>query len=464
MQDNKDLRIDFASIVHDLFRQWWVILLFAASLALLTNVVIKGIYHPVYTTNATFAVTNKGYSAVYATDIQTTNETAERFKVVLESNILKNKVAEDLGEEEFTADTKVTLVEETNLIQLTVEDDSALKSYQTMQSIIDNYDEVSGYVFNNTILMELQQPTIPAGPSNTVLAGKYSEYAFVIGIVLAAAYISFFSIVKDTIKNESDAKNKVDAKLLGVIPHERTGNKKKLKKVPMRINNPILSMSYVESVRLCASRIRSRMDRNHLKRLMVTSVAENEGKSTVAVNLALALSQDGCRVLLVDCDFRKPSVYKILDVPQKRVQNLPVTLNSEKYKDVVLTNLDAGHLKVLLNGQATSDIDEVFSNGKLPYLLTALESDYDYIIIDTPPMGLVSDTETITAVAQASLLVVRQDMVMAKDINDSIDHLNQAEAPVIGFVFNDMKSVLPERLNYGYGGHNYYRGGAYGQR
>lgn len=465
MQEKRYLKIDPASILQDLLHQWWVILLFGISMALLTNVIIRGVYHPVYQTSATFAVTNRGVSTMYAADIQNTNETAERFKVILESNILKNKVAQELGQDRFTAKTSAKLIEETNLIQLTVEDDTALKSYETMRSIIDNYDSVSGYAFNNIILVELQHPVVPTAPSNNLLASKYSQYALIFGILAGILYVSALSMMKDTIKNESDAKHKVDTKLLGTIVHENSKTKKS-KRVPMRINNPMLSMGYVESIRLLVNRVQSRMDKEGSKILMVTSVAENEGKSTVASNLAMGLGQNGNSVLLVDCDFRRPSVYKIFDIPTDRVQNLPKALSSERIRELVITQLDGEQLYAVLNKTEETDIDSLFSPDKMPRLLRALAKKYDYIVLDTPPMAVVSDVETIASVADASLLVVRQDMVFAKDINDSIDILNKTSAPVIGFVLNDVRSLLSNtQYGYGsgYGSNNYYRGGYYGK-
>ena len=73
----------------------------------------------------------------------------------------------------------------------------------------------------------------------------------------------------------------------------------------------------MESLKRIASRVRGRLDRRGGKVLLVTSVAENEGKSTLAANLALALSEEQNRVLLLDCDFRQPALYKIFELPQK---------------------------------------------------------------------------------------------------------------------------------------------------
>ena len=88
----------------------------------------------------------------------------------------------------------------------------------------------------------------------------------------------------------------------------------------------------------------------------------------------------------------------------------------------------------------------------------------DYIIVDTPPMALLADTEEIAHMADASVLVVKQDSAFARDINDSIDALNRTEAKVIGCIFNDVTAGFVERVgHYGYGSYYGY-GGYYGKQ
>ena len=109
----------------------------------------------------------------------------------------------------------------------------------------------------------------------------------------------------------------------------------------MRITNPILSFRYVESCRLTATKVRNYMDRRKAKVLMITAVMENEGKSTVAANIALSLAQEGSKVLLVDSDFRKPAIYKIFEIAKDEVNDLPAVLRTgEGIRNIITKKLD----------------------------------------------------------------------------------------------------------------------------
>ena len=99
-------------------------------------------------------------------------------------------------------------------------------------------------------------------------------------------------------------------------------------------------------------------------------------------------------------------------------------------------------------------MEGLIENGTLKNILDFCRQKMDYIIMDTSPLSLVADTEELAEFADASVLVVRQDMVLAKDINDAVDILNQTKGRVIGCVFNDvMTGIVKDTGNYGYGGH-----------
>lgn len=458
------IRIDIGNILKDVMKQWWAILCFAVGLALLVHTFFNGIYTPKYTTRATYAIATKEYVSGSEMDITNVSETANRFSQILKSNILRNKVAE-VTKMNITASIEVNVIQDTNIVEIVVTDSSPMKSYNTMLAYINNYDQVSNYAFENVIMNELQHPAIPAAPSNHSDAQKYSKYALAAGVIIGVLYVSFFSLLKDTIKNEADAKNKIDASLLGTIPHERKKRKRKTDTVvAMRINNPILSLRYVEANRMLAARIQNKMDAKNKKVVLITSVAENEGKSTVAANIAIAMAQNGAKVLLADFDFRKPSIYKILDYKKEDIKNF----SDQFEKQIVIKKSKRDKIYTLLNAEPLDHMEKYFNNGYIQKIMDSLRKDYDYIVIDTPPMGNLADVEISAVISDASILVVREDMVEAKEINDAIDILNETNSKVLGIVFNDETNLFGDKIGYGrgYGNGGYYRyreGGSYGK-
>ena len=365
---------------------------------------------------------------------------AARFQTILESNILKRAIAKDLNIDEYNATTEVKLLEETNLIVLTVKHKSALMAYRYIQSIMNNYSVVSDFVIKNVVLDVIQSPAIPVMPSNPNRSKLYTLLGFLVGLAIAVLYVAYFSYLKDTVKNSKEASSKLAARLLGTVYHEKVGKeRRKTRKNSMVITNPILSFRYTESCRMAASRIRSRMDRKGAKTLLVTSVAENEGKSTVASNIAVSIAQEGKNVLLIDADFRKPSLYKIFDIDKNQATNLVAILRSGVGMQKSIVKLKKYPLYFILNNTNTGSIDDVLANNRFRSLIRFSRTKFDYIILDTAPMGLVPDAEGIAELCDASLIVVREDVILAKNINDAIDTLNETNAKVLGIVFNDAK-------------------------
>lgn len=446
--------LDPASIIRDVLRQWWGILLFSAAVALLVNVAANSLYKPMYSTSTTFVVTTRGTNTSIYQNITNASDTAERFRTVLESNILKRTVAKDLEVKNFDAVTSVQLLEETNLIVLRVNHRSALTAYKYIRSIMNNYSTVSDYVIRDVVLEVLEQPKIPTEPMNVNRAGSFMQLGFLGGFLIALLYVAYFSYLKDTVKNSNEASSKLAARYLGSVYHEARGKERRRTKVTaMVISNPILSMRYTESCRMVASKVRSRMDRKGAKTVLITSVAENEGKSTIASNLALALAQEGKNVLLIDADFRKPSLYKIFDIDKDQITNLVEILRTGKGLNKAVIRLKRHPLYFILNNTNTGSIDDILANDRFEALIGFARRQFDYVIIDTAPMGLVPDAEGIAEFCDASIIVVREDTILARNINDAIDTLNDTRAKVLGVVFNDARgrNASPVRSNSAYG-------------
>jgi len=450
--------VDLASIIRDIFKQWWCVLLFSIAVALLVNAVSSLLYRPMYTTSTTFVVTTRGTNASIYQDIVNATDTAARFSTVLQSNILKRAVVRDLQVDEYNAITEISQLEETNLIILEVKHRSALMSYKYLKSILNNYSKVSDYVIKSVVLNTIEKPTIPINPSNSNNASLYSQIGFFVSFVLAVIYIACFSYLKDTVKNAQEASSKLAAKYLGSVYHETRGTERRRTSANVLIiTNPILSLKYTESCRMLASRVQSRMDRKKSKVLLVTSVAENEGKSTVASNIALSLAQEGRKVLIIDADFRKPSLYKIFDIEKTQINNLvDILRNDESVRKISIIKLKNQSLYFVLNNTITGSIDDILANRRFESLVEFARVNFDYTIIDTAPMGLIPDAEGIAEVCDSSLIVVKQDTILAQNINDAIDSLNETKAKVLGVVLNDARTTtIPivstsSAYNYGY--------------
>ena len=452
-------QIDLISMLKDIAKEWWAILLLSLAVALFADIWVNVTYQPEYKTSTTFVVTAKGMNTNVYQNLNSTQQLAQQFTEIMDSNVLKKKVAQDLKMSSLNIDSSVDLVPETNLITLSVKAGTAVESYRILQSIMKNYNTVSDYAIKNVIIETIQSPAVSMAPVNPLNEKKTMIIAFIAAAAVFMVLVAGLSYLRDTIKNPKDVTSKLDTRLLGSIYHEKKSKSIKLRKkkefVSMLISNPLRSFQYAESNKMMSSRVRSYMDKENAKTLLVTSVMENEGKSTVAANLALGLAQEGSRVMLIDCDFRKPAQYKIFDMEGKDADDLGKVLTGKAGTENLICNWNDTNLYMILNRTSSNSIEALLKSTTLRQIVGFCRQNMDYVIIDTSPLALVSDTEELAQMADASVLVVRQDTVLTKDINDAIDILNNTRGKVLGCVLNDASSsqITGSTAHYGYVGY-----------
>lgn len=209
------------------------------------------------------------------------------------------------------------MVPETNILLLRVTADDPISAFRTLRFWLDNYDTVSQHVFQNVVLRELDAPSVPRAPSNPLHLGSAVKRAFVLGAAAMTLALLALAVLSDTVQTSDAMRHKVDARLFATIHHEeknktlRSRLKRSNKKKGLLITMPATGFYFTEEIEKLASKVNHSAQRNNGKVLLVTSVAENEGKSTVAANLALSLAKQDKKVLLIDADLHKASQYKL---------------------------------------------------------------------------------------------------------------------------------------------------------
>lgn len=477
ISDNREIEWDIESIIRDVLRQWWVILLVAIAAAALTGAYVKMTYQPQYSTTTTFVVGRSGFSSNAAADnLNSAKSMTERLSQIMQSSILKGRVCEKLGLESFDADINISVLETSNLMTLTVKTKSPMLSYQMIHAVMDEVTVLSGELMENISVRVIQEPEVPMNVSNPLNVKREMKMAVLLAAFAMALIFAVLSYYKDTVKNEGEMSKKIDARLLGTIYHERkhkTLRSWMKKQVPsLCIDRPGLSFGYVESVKMLATRIHRLMDKEGKKILMVTSVSENEGKSTIAANIALALAQEDHSVILVDCDFRKPSQYKIFELPEEERKHIDLGLLLRTREPIKIKTAGIEKkLKVLFGVRPHKRMMNREVAEYLATVLNTLKEETDYIIVDSSPMALVAESEIIANLADASLVVVQQDVIEACYINDTIDQLNRTKGKVLGCVYNNVRAgLIGKSREYGhyygkYGhGYDYSRYGYYGKK
>ena len=194
------------------------------------------------------------------------------------------------------------------------------------------------------------------------------------------------------------------------------------------------------------------------KVIVVTSSLQSEGKSITAANLAISYAQTDRKVLIIDCDLRRPKMARLLQI------NNPIGLSNllmdPFLKSAAIVSSGLPNLDVLMSGDIPPNPSELLSSPRMQKLLQDLRNEYDFIILDTPPVNMVIDAVVLAPQSDGMLFVIRAGRSERGAVIHAVEQLEYAKAKILGFVLNGMEL---EKTNYGYGKYRYKRYGRYGR-
>ena len=205
-----------------------------------------------------------------------------------------------------------------------------------------------------------------------------------------------------------------------------------------------------ESYRSLRTNIQYSSIDKQVKTLVVTSSNAGEGKSTVSGNLAYTFFQSGKRVLIIDCDLRKPSLHRKFNVSNEVGLTDVLVGTSELNK--VMKKID-DNLYLLTTGTLPPNPAEIIGSNTMENFLDECKINFDYIILDTPPILPVTDSKLLAIKADATVLVVRSEISKSKHVSQAFKELEKVNANVIGTILNDVE-MHSEKLYYDYSAKN----------
>jgi capsular exopolysaccharide synthesis family protein len=250
------------------------------------------------------------------------------------------------------------------------------------------------------------------------------------GLLTSLGFVFFLEYLDSRIKTPDEISSHLGVTFVGLLPA--------IAPASPAGSQPLLTSgvppNFIEAFRVIRTNVLFSSADQGSRSLLVTSTCPGEGKSVVASNLAMSLGQIGQRVLLIDADMRKPRVHDIFDVPQEPgLSNLLV--GNAKPSETLRKSASSG-LWLLPAGRIPPNAVELLGSQRFHEFLRSLASDFDWVVIDSPPVMAVADAAVVAHSASDVLFVVGAEMTARQAAQRAIERLQQARARVLGAVLN----------------------------
>lgn len=454
-QYNADDYIDLAGMAGDYLRclkkYWFQFLLLLIAAVAVTVAYFNWSYVPSYTAKITYAVNKTGDTGIDASIAKWLSNAVPVISVSSEfTEELLEKVEKDSVNMGYWLSSQYT--DGANLFSVSVNSNN----YKNANMILDSFERIYpswADKSNGSVELEIvDKSEASAQPTNPYSLLKYVFYGFAAGCALAFCFATFSVLTIKTVRKESDMKKITNKSCITRIPEVKLKKREKSKKSQLLISNKRINWGFKQSLLAAQSRIDNYMSRNGNKVLLITSTIPQEGKSMMAVNLALASVQNGKKTVIIDGDMRNPSVAKLFGFDGE-MKGLSDYFAQKADPDEIIIN--SGKLSVIHAGTNRGGVSGILSDVMMQDLMRYLRKAYDVIIIDTPPSHMFSDAAILSEYADSVVYIVRNDSAEIKEIKDGISSFIQNQK-LLGYIINRSQGGFSTYGKYGYSKYGHY--------
>lgn len=481
VENRQEVEIDFQRIFGAIWKRAGVIILVAVLAAVISFLITFFLITPEYESSAMFYVNNNALSIgnvdITTGDISASKELVESYIVILMSRTTLNEVIDYAGVDrtydELQDMISAAAVNSTEIFEIVVTSTDPQEAEQIAGAICYILPKRISTIIEGTsakIVDTAVMPYEPSSPSfvNNVILG------FLLGFALSVTVIVLREIFDVTIREEEDITQHCDYPILTEVPNmlatskggyyygygKPSGKSGAAGKQPVLIGKD-LAFSVSEAYKLLRTKLQFSFAGGKGCRVIgVSSAMAGEGKSLSAVNLAYSLSQLDKKVLLIDCDMRRPSLATKLSI--NKYPGLSNYLSGQtEFAELIQPCGLAGEedaFSVVTAGRNPPNPVELLSSDAMTRLMEDLRATYDYVILDLPPVGEVSDALAIAKQTDGMLMVVRQNYCSYPAVSATVRQFEFVGAKILGVIFNATAETTGK-----YGKKYYKKYGRYGR-
>lgn len=460
IETKQEMEVDFKRVFGAVWSRAWLVVVVAIVMAVVTFLGTFFLITPKYESAAMFYVNNNSLSIgdaslnVSTGDISASKELVESYIVILMTRSSLNAVIDyagvDLTYEDLEKMIDASSVNSTEIFRVTVTSSDPEEAEKLASAIAYILPKRISNIIEGTSAKVVDAPIVPVKPSspsyiiNTVIG-------FLLGAAMSVTVIVLREIFDITIRSEEDITQTCPHPILAAVPDMTASSKggyyyayagqnkdHQSGKQPTLIGGEI-SFAASEAYKLLRTKLQFAFAGGKDCRVLgVSSALAGEGKSLSTINLAYSLSQLDKKVLLIDCDMRRPSLAAKLNIAKyPGLSNYLSGLN--EFDELIQPcgiEKDENAFSVVTAGRNPPNPIELLSSERMNQLLEYLRQRYDYVILDLPPVGEVSDALAIAKQTDGMVLVVRQNYCNRVAVAATVRQFEFVEAKVLGVIYN----------------------------
>lgn len=460
--ETNEIEIDLGRILHAILNRAWIIMIVSVLGAAIMFAVTRFLITPLYQSSAMFYVNNNSLSvgnaslSISSSDLVTSRGLVDSYIVILNTKETLNEVIDQAGSGRSYGELKGMIsagaVSETEIFRVTVTSPDPAEAERLADAIAEVLPDRIGAIIEGSSAKIVDTAVQPSGPSSP----SYSRnvmIGFILGFLLSAGLVVIREIFDTAIHTEEDIAEVCKQPVLTTVPnlltsahggyeyvYDRDAEKKKtaVPRTPALFGDNI-SFAASESYKLLRTKLQfSFSDESECRIIGVSSSFSGEGKSLTSINLAYSLSQLGNKVMLIDCDMRRPTLAEKLNIQKK--PGLSSYLTGQRNLADLIQNCGIAKneraFHVISAGQNPPNPVELLSSVRMGQMLDVLKKVYDYIIFDLPPVSEVSDAIAVAKHTSGILLVARQNVCDRSALAETVRQFEFVEGKILGIVFN----------------------------